>query len=100
MRDAGIAGDKFMEPFCRSLYKHIQITAISLLQQIGGNLGYKAGTALYDKPSRIFDRHTLNLGIASCDNGGERRLVIQESLHIVSNYFALEREARYNFLPL
>lgn len=70
MCDAGIAGDKFMEPFCRGLYKHIQITAISLLQQIGGNLGYKSGIALYDKPSRILDRHTLNLGIASRDKGG------------------------------
>ena len=59
-----------MEPFCRCLYKHIQITAICLLQQIGGNLGYEAGITLYDKPSRIFDRHPLNLGIASRDNGG------------------------------
>ena len=69
MDNAGIAGDKFMEAFCRGLYKYIQITAISLLQQIGRNLGNKAGIALYDKPSHILDRYTLNLGIASRDNG-------------------------------
>lgn len=68
--DSRITGDEFTETLRRSLYEHIQITAISLLQQIGRYLGYKAGGALYDKPARLFYQHTLNLGIASGNNGG------------------------------
>lgn len=41
--DSRITGDEFTETLRRSLYEHIQITAISLLQQIGRYLGYKAG---------------------------------------------------------